>query len=241
MEVRRKSVKLVDFEEELLATGRKLLHCIFENKYGSGFKYKWTVPWRDRGGEYGMERLFLKCIEVEEWNDFDGVWSAELRKVSKEVPCLEEMVLPVKIEIGGVSEAVNVVEVEENKTVKLEYLMVDVDILSDEESVMKSIENNEDYIKVGSVSMAWELLKSDLIGLKGVDSMSEGIRMVTLRVPDCSGGYVDVEGVRFGVMVYRTMNKNEYQVISREIAYCIRRFIRIRLSEYKAIRKGFEE
>lgn len=241
MEVKRKSAKLVNFEEELLPTGRKLLHCIFENRYGSGFQYKWTAPWRDRGGEYGAMGLFVKCIEVEEWNDFDGVWSEELRKVSKEVPCLEEMVLPVKIEIGGLTEDVRVVEIEEDKEVKLEYIMIDVNILSDEESVTKDIINNADYIKVGSVSMAWELLKSELIGIKKVDTVSEGIRTVVLRFLGGSGSYVDVEGVSFGVLVYRTVNKNEYQVISREIASCIRRFIRIRLSEYRQIRKGFEE
>jgi hypothetical protein len=100
MEVKSKSVKLVNFEEELLPSGRKLLHCIFQNRYGSSFQYKWTAPWRDKEGEYGVERLFLKCLEIEERNDYDSAWSEELRKVSKEVPCLEEMVLPVKIEIG---------------------------------------------------------------------------------------------------------------------------------------------
>ena len=241
MEVKRKSVKLVNFEEELLPIGRKLLHCIFENRYGSGFQYKWTAPWKDRGGEYGAMGLFLKCIEVEEWNDFDGVWSEELRKVSEEVPCLEEMVLPVKIRIGGLTEDVEVVEVEEDKEVKLEYITIDVNILSDEESVMKEIKKNGDYIKVGYVSMAWELLKSELHRIRKVDSVSEGIRQIVLGVPDGSGGYVDVGGVSFGVWVYRTVNKNEYQIISREIASCIRRFIRIRLSEYRAIRRGFEE
>lgn len=236
MEVKPKSAKLVNFEEELLPSGRKLLHCIFENKYGSGFQCKWTAPWRDKGGEYGVERLFLKCLEVEEWNDFDGVWSEELRKVSKEVPCLEEMVLPVKIEVGGVTEVVTVVE-----EGKWESLIIEVNILSDEENVMTYRGGGEDYIRVGAVKMAWESLKCELHGVKGVDSVSEGIEKVTLVVPDGGGGYMDVEGVRFGVWVDRRVDRNEYQVISREIASCIRRFIRVRLSEYKAIKRGFEE
>ena len=241
MEIKPKSIKLVDFKEELLPSGRKLIHCIFEDKYGgSRFHYRWTAPWRDKESEHGVERLFLKCLEIEEWNDYDGVWSEELRRVSKEVPCLEEMVLPVRIEIGGVSEDVEVVETD-NEEVKLESLIIDVNILSGEESVMKDIQNSKEYIKVGSVSMAWELLKSDLHRIKRLDGVTEGIRSVTLWVPDGSGGYVDAGGVSFGVWIYRTVNKNEYQVISREIASCIRRFIRNRLSEYKAIKKGFEE
>jgi hypothetical protein len=180
--------------------------------------------------------LFFKCLEIEEWNDYDGVWSKELRKVSKEVPCLEEMVLPVKIEIGGVTEIVTVGE-----EGKWESLSIEVNILSDEESVMKDVEHGEDYIMVGPVRMAWESLKYDLLSLERVSSVSEGIQNVILRIPDGSGGYVDGEGVRFGVLVDRTVNKNEYQVISRGIASCIRHFIRVRLSEYKAIKKGFEE
>jgi hypothetical protein len=241
MEVKPKSVKLVSFEEELLPSGRKLLHCIFENKYGSGFQCKWTAPWRDKGGEKGVERLFFKGLEVEEWNDFDGVWSEELRKVAKEVPSLEEIVLPVKIEIGGITEAVEVVKTDSGE-VRLESLRIGVNILSGEESVVRDIGSGEEYIKVGSVSMAWELLTSELHGLKRVDSVSDGIRSVTVWVPDGSGSYVeDVGGVSFGVVIYRTVNRSEYKVISREIASCIRRFIRVRLSEYKAIKRGFEE
>jgi hypothetical protein len=237
VEIKPKAIRLVDFEEELLPSGRKLIHCIFEDKYGgSRFHYRWTAPWRDREGEHGVERLFFKCLEIEEWNDYDGVWSEELRKVSKEVPCLEEMVLPVKIEIGRVTEIVTVGE-----EGKWESLSIEVDILSDEESVMRDTEHGEDYIMVGPVRMAWESLKYDLLSLERVSSASEGIQKVILGVPDGSGGYVDVEGVRFGVLVDRTVNKNEYQVLSRGIASCIRHFIRIRLSEYKAIKKGFEE
>ena len=236
MELKPKSVKLVNFQEELLGSGRKLLHCIFENKYGQSFKYKWTVPWRDRGAEYGMERLFFKCIEVEEWNDFDGVWSEELKKVSKEVPCLEEMVLPVRIEIGEVTESL--VGIEEGL---VESVVVEVNILSGEESVMRTIENGEEYIKIGSVNMYWDFLKSALDDVKGVDSVSKGIRQVLFGYPDGRGGYVDVSGVSFGVGILRMVGKNEWKVISREIASCIRRFIRTRLSEYRAIKRGFEE
>jgi hypothetical protein len=236
MEAKPKSVKLVNLEEELLPSGRKLLHCIFQNRYGSGFEYKWTAPWRDKEGEHGVERLFFECLATEEWNDYDGVWSEELRKVAKEVPSLEEMALPVKIEIGGVTEIVTVGE-----EGKWESLGIRVNILSDEESVMRDIEHGEDYIMVGPIRMAWESLKYDLLSLERVSSVSEGTQKVILGVPDGSGGYVDVEGVSFGVLVDRTVNKNEYQVISRGIASCIRHFIRSRLSEYKAIRKGFEE
>lgn len=212
------------------------MHCIFQNRYGSGFQYKWTAPWRDKEGEHGVQRLFFKCLGTEEWNDYDSVWSEELRKVAKEVPSLEKMVLPVKIEMGGVTEIVTVGE-----EGKWESLGIEVNILSDEEGVMRDIEHGKEYIMVGSVRMAWESLKYDLESLGRVSSVSEGIRKVTFMVPDGSGGYVDVEGVSFGVLIDRTVNKNEYQVISRGIASCIRHFIRSRLSEYKAIKKGFEE
>jgi hypothetical protein len=230
MEAKPKSVKLVNFEEELLPTGRKLLHCIFQNRYGSGFQYKWTAPWRDKEGEHGVERLFFKCLATEEWNDYDGVWSEELRKVAKEVPSLEEMVLPVKIEISGVTE-----------DVRMGYLRVHVDILSDEENVMRDIEDGEEYIMVGPVRMAWKSLSFDLLSLERVASVSDGVQKVILGLPKENGGYVEVEGVRFWVSVEKRANKNEYQVISRGIASCIRHFIRGRLSEYKAIKKGFEE
>jgi hypothetical protein len=214
MEVKPKSVKLINLEEELLPSGRKLLHCIFQNRYGSGFQYKWTAPWRDKESEYGVQRLFFRCLATEEWNDYDGVWSEELRKVSREVPLLEDMVLPVKIEVGGVTEIVDVVE-----EGKWESLVVEVNILSEEENVMTYRGGGEDYIRVGDVRMAWASLKSELDGVKGVDSVSEGIQRVRLGVPDGDGGYVDVEGVGLGVRVDRRVGRNEYQAISLYSAF----------------------
>jgi hypothetical protein len=236
MEVKPKSVKLVNFEEELLPTGRKLLHCMFENRYGSGFQYKWTAPWREKGGEHGVERLFLKCLEIEEWNDFDGVWSEELRRASKEVPSLEEMVLPVKVKISGVAE-----DARKDEEGTQEYLKIYVDILTDKETVMKDSEYGEVYIRVGPVRMAWDSLSFDLVSLEKIMALSKTIQQVIVSVCQDGSDYADVEGVRFWVSIEKTADKGEYQVISREIASCIRRFIRVRLSEYKAIKRGFEE
>ena len=246
MEAKPKAVKLVRFEEEPLSSGRKLLHCIFENRYGSSFQYKWTAPWRDKGSEHGAERLLLKCIEVEEWNDFDGVWSEELRKVAKEVPSLEEMVLPVKIKIGGVTEDFQI-----DKEGIHEYLKIYVDILTDKDNVTRDRDYGEEYIRVGSVRMAWESLTWEIFSLEGVVALSQGTENVIVPVSEDDIDYMEVvpgtvvlpsvEGVRFWVSVEKTADKGEYTIISRRIASCIRRFIRIRLSEYRQIRKGFEE
>jgi hypothetical protein len=229
MEAKPKSVKLVNFEEELLPSGRKLLHCVFQNRYGSGFQYKWTAPWRDKEGEYGVERLFFKCLGTEEWNDYDSVWSEELRKVAKEVPSLEEIALPVKVEISGVTEHFTIDEEGVH-----EYLKIHVDVLTDEETVRKDRVYGKEYIRVGSVNMAWESLSFDLLLSKELAASSEIIE----EVVNASG---HVKGVSFWVSVKKMEDKGEYQIISRKIASCIRHFIRDRLSEYKAIKKGFEE
>ena len=66
-----KAIMLVEFQEEPVASGRKLLHCIFKGRYSDEL-YKWTPPWRQKPREQGVERLFFKALEVEEWNDPDG-------------------------------------------------------------------------------------------------------------------------------------------------------------------------
>lgn len=234
MELKPRSIKLVDFKEELLPSGRKLLHCIFEDRHGnSRFRYRWTAPWRDKEGEHGIEKLFLKSLEIEEWNDFDGVWSEELRKVSKEVPSLEEMELPVRIKIGEISEVFTADEEGIH-----EYWRIGINILSGEALVRKYREYGKDYIRIGDVSMSWDSLQYELYSVKGIDFFSEGIQ--EMWEGDSPTDAVEV-GVCFSVWVKKAVERTQYQVISKEIASRIRHFIRSRLSEYKAIKKGFEE
>ena len=97
-----KAVMLVDFQEEILPTSRKLLHCIFQDRY-SDWTYRWPPPWRDKERERGVERLLLKALEVEEWNDPKGIWSDELKKAAEEIPQLKEFQLPVEVSCGGLA------------------------------------------------------------------------------------------------------------------------------------------
>ncbi len=235
MEVKPKSVKLVNFEEELLPSGRKLLHCIFQNRYGSGFQYKWTAPWRDKGSEHGVERLFFKCLAIEEWNDYDSVWSGELTKAAKRVPSLEEIKLPVKIGLGDVREELE----EEPQGGSQKYWVICVTITGDELPVVCSELGGKQYILVGSVNMAWEQLKEELFLTNQAPLLSR--KMKSIENYDYDMQRYEELGIKFWVWVKKAIDKTEYEVSVRQIVSCIRRFIRTRLSEYKAIKRGFEE
>jgi len=235
MEQKPKSIKLVDFKEELLPSGRKLLHCIFENKYGSRFYYSWTGPWKDKEGAYGVEKLFLRSLEIEEWNDYEGVWSEELRKVSKEVPSFEAVQPAAEIIMGDITE-----DTKEDRLGKpREYWRVQVSILGDELHVRHRSEGDKEYVVVGEVNMAWDSLQKELSIVKEVKFTSKRTTG-HLSWSDEYGQLVPI-GVDFWVWVEKAPDKTEYRVISRKIASCIRQFIRSRLSEYDALKKGFEE
>ncbi len=212
------------------------MHCIFENKYGSRFYYSWTAPWRDKEGEHGVERLFFTALEIEEWNDPEGAWSAELRKASKELSSLEEMKLPVKIQMGMATE-----HIKENEVGKpVEYSVVQVSIIEDEQPCKSRKQGDDQYISIGEVNMAWDSLKKELFAIREAKLLSKDIKDRVIHhydpyMPD------EVIGIDFWVWVEKAPDKTQYQVISRKIASCIRRFIRSRLSEYNALKKGFEE
>lgn len=235
MEVKPKSVKLVGFEEERLTSGRKLLHCIFQNRYGSSFHYKWTAPWRDKEGEHGVERLFFKALAVEEWNDYDSVWSEELRRTAKRVPSLEEMKLPVKIGLSDIREELE----EEPQGNSQEYWVLCVTITGDELPVVDSKRGDKQYMRVGSVDMAWEQLREELFLTEQVPLLSR--EMESIREYDYDMQLYKQIGIRFWVWVKKAIDKTEYEVSVRQIVSCIRRLIRTRLSEYRAIKRGFEE
>lgn len=240
MESKPKSIELAEFREELLPSGRKLLHCIFKEKFGT-FRYIWTPPWK---GEYGVERLFFKALEIEEWNDYEGVWSKELRQAAQEIPSLEEIKLPVKIQVGGM------VELAEDEDLPGIY-SVAVDILRDEKPVWKEEKGKGLLICIGEVKISWDSLRSFLFQVaKGgkIWNVPESVETVSEWYGDEWNGertrvYGDSEdvGIRFYVWLEAGLEKNEYQVIAKEIASDIRSFIRKRLSDYRALKRGFEE
>lgn len=191
-----------------------------------------TIP--RQGRRLWVEHLFLKSLQIEEWNDYDGVWSQELREVSKEVPALEEMKLPVTIKIGEATE-----DIKENKDgISEEYWKICVHISSDEQFVGKHKEGDKQYLSIGQVNMAWDSLQQELFHIKQVKFLSEGIRSTKIWNPD---GLTETVGAHFWVWVKKPADRTQYQVITKEIASGIRRFIRSRLSEYKSLKKGFEE
>jgi hypothetical protein len=233
-EVKPKSIQLAEFKEEPLSSGRKLLHYIFKDKFGNS-RYIWTPPWK---GDSGVERLFLKAVEVEEWNDYDGVWSKELRQGAKEIPSLEEIKLPVKIRAGELTELKGVLKGQEGY-----YYKVSIDVLSDEVRAWKHEEKGEKHFScIGDVRISWESLQSSLLNVVGIKGASKTVEEVGDWIENRSG-YGDWEkiGVRFHVWLGSAEEKVKYEVIGREIVSHVRSFIRKRLSDFGALKKGFEE
>ena len=235
MELKPKSIKLVDLKEESLPTGRKLLSCIFEDKYGgASTHYSWTPPWRSKDRNIGIEQLFFKCLAVEEWNDPEGVWTDELKEASKEVPSLEEMKLPVKVSIGEITEDSG----QREEGARIQCWMIEVHLSSNEQYVGTCKKGDKDYVTVGNVNMDWTYLQSELFGIQGIKFISKHISSKTVS----TDWFEPQEMVAsFEVWVEKTADRTQYQVVSREIVYRIRRFVQSRLSEYKSLKKGFDE
>ncbi len=231
------TIDSIAFEEELLPSGRKLLHLIFKQKFGASH-YKWTPPWK---GDFGVEKLFFKALEIEEWNDYDGVWSKELRKSSKEIPSLDEIRLPVKIRLGELTGPMK------NQLDEDTYRLA-VELLSDEKQAYIAESGGESFICIGEVKIPWESFSAFLLKIPVVRGASKGIETVTEWVGDewdgegtvVHGDWED-KGVRFWIWLKIGIEKAEYQVIGKELAANIRSFIRKRLSDYQALKRGFEE
>lgn len=240
MESKPKSVELAEFREELLPSGRKLLHCIFKEKFGS-FRYVWTPPWR---GAFGVESLFFKALEIEEWNDYEGVWSKELRQAAEEIPLLEEIKLPVKIRVGEIIELRETLAEGQEE----DYYKVAIEVLNDEVKAWKHVEGKKSFICIGKVKISWDSLQSFLFKGGKIEGVSKGVETVTEWQGDkwdeektiVHGDWKDI-GVRFYVWLESGADKAEYQVTAKEIASGIRSFIRKRLSDYQALKRGFEE
>jgi hypothetical protein len=207
-----------------------LLHCIFKDKFGNS-RYIWTPPWK---GESGVESLFFKALEIEEWNDYDGAWSKELRKAAQEIPSLEEIKLPIKIKLGGMT------ELPADEKGPGTYRAT-VQVLNDELNAWIDKESERSFLCIGEVKVSWESFKNFLLEQPRIRSVSKGMEKVGEF--SGSGGYGEWEdlGVRFYVWLELGADKSGYEVIGRELVSCIRSFIRKRLSDYRALKRGFDE
>jgi len=231
MQSRPRSIELAEYQEELLPSGRKLLHCIFKDKFGT-FTYKWTAPWK---GEVGVEKLFFKALEIEEWNDYEGAWSKELRQASKEIPSLEEMELPVRIQVGQMAEVI------EDRLTGEAYRAA-IEVLSDQVRAWQDKEGEELFLCIGEVKISYRSLSSALLKQRNIKGISEGIEDFKDWV-ESGPGYGDWErlGICFYVWLDAGLDKTAYQVMGRQLASDIRSFIRKRLSDHRALKRGFEE
>ena len=227
------NIESINFEEESLPSGRKLVHIIFKQKFGT-YRYKWTPPWK---GEYGVEKIFLKALEIEEFNDPEGIWSKELKEAAKEVPSLDEIRLPLKITLGEITEEIY----KESGDKQYHNLYrIYVEILEDKDTGV-GISLNEEvhkiFIKIGNVKIAWNSLKDSLQSIKEIKLVS--------TEPEEMGEYIYSEwcpnGIHFCVWIPMELNKSQFQNVGREISFNIRSIIRKYLSHYKALNRGFEE
>ncbi len=221
------NIELTNFNEEPLPSGRKLLHLIFKQKFGN-YHYRWTPPWK---GDYGVEKLFFKALEIEEWNDYEGVWSKELRQASKEVPSLDEIRLPVKIRVG---ELIGPFDTDPS------HYQVAVEIITDGKPVSRDAWDGESYICIGETRIPFSALCSFLPEIVIPDTLE------TVTQPyewDGDGNPLRCEdiGVRFYMFTFAGEEKAKYQVIGRELAFKLRSFIRKCLSDHKSLKMGFEE
>lgn len=222
-----KSIKFDRFQEDPLPSGRVLLHCFFRDKWGNS--YKWTPPWKD------VERVFFKALEIEEVNEPEGVWDEELKKVSQKLPSLKAFKLPVKICCSTLE------DLEEDPDYS-----ITIEILGEEEEV-KKVENN---FRIGNCVISFANLISTVSNidtrrdLRGDRPYNIGIsRPTALRSVVRHHnvlGYIEEEGISFEVGLEKGMEQLEYVTASREIVMAIRSYIRKVLSDFGAIKEGFE-
>lgn len=238
METKPRAIELAEFKDELLPSGRKLLHCIFKDKFGTS-RYVWIPPWR---GGFGVERLFFKAFEIEEWNDPEGAWSKELKEASKEVAAIGEVKLPVKVRLGEMAELVKPGELGAQQTV---YRLA-IEVIGEEADVSMTKEGEESFICVGDVRISCESLKTFLSRIRqdsGVRGISQGVGEVKEDWIQDSGwdGHWATMGARFWVWLETGLDRTRYQVIGRDVAAQVRSFVRKRLSDYRALKKSFDE
>jgi hypothetical protein len=221
-----KAITLMNFQEELLPSGRKLLHGIFKSQWADEL-YRWTPPWRDKPGQYGVERLFFKALEVEEWNDPDGVWNEELKKAAEDIPPLKDMKVPVRVECSRLT------------ALKSEHwgYKIDVSILGDDEKVSGGLPPGS--FQIGRCSFNHERFKDDFLAhFSGKWGLSIGKTFERLwEGPDYAPEEV---GIAFSIWIPNNLDRVDYRSLGRELAYFVRSYIRRTLSDYRTIKSAFE-
>lgn len=219
-----KAITLMDFQEELLPSGRKLLHGIFKSQWADEL-YRWTPPWRDKPGQYGVERLFFKALEVEEWNDPDGVWDEELKKAAEEVPKLNEFKTTVRVECSRLT------------AIKHETwgYKVDISIWEDEERVTSDWSGST--FEIGRCAFNYERFMEDFFAhFSGKRRMGMSKKCEAVS----RGAFGQEQGVRFSVWVPDTADRQDYRSLGRDLAFFVRSYIRRVLSDYETMKIAFE-
>lgn len=240
MEVKPKAIKLTKLDVEQTPSGRKILHCIFKNRYGEqDYYYRWTPPWRSSESNIGVEELFLKALHTERWNDPDGAWSQELDAASKEYEALENVRPVIKVRIGQIREVYDDSQELPKKPVGWDIVLTmdSLTIDSDEEYDIEIARNQRGlYLKIGAVSIAWLGLRNEIAKVKGVSRISDP-QVHSIYGPD--GEYLGSAAhfwVRVGVL-----EKREYERLTKEIKYRINNYLCQRFSTYRMLEKGLED
>ena len=222
---RPKSIELVQFQEDLIPSGRKILSCVFKQKFGGDWYYKWTPAW---AGDYGVERLFFKALEVEEYNDPKGIWTRELIQASGKVPPLADLKLPLTIVLGTMKEDTD------------SYEIVVLILSHEDPEFAESVEASRrgKAFSIGNCEVDYELLASLLSMRCDIRAISE---LCETEWEPLDGSEAEPLGVSFSIWLDKGKDKILYEAIGREIAWNIRCFLRDTLSVYKALKKGIEE
>jgi hypothetical protein len=230
MDERPTTIEPLSLQEETLPSGKKSLRLIFKQRFGAA-RYEWTPPWK---GDYGTEKLLFKALEVEEWNDYDGVWSGELKQASTKVPALDEMRLPVRIRVGEIVGPMKMREA----PVEIGYRLA-VELLNDDKRAWQDQLGKKTLLCIGDVKIPLESLSGVLFPMALVRGMAMQLENVyESGEEDAESGTI---GVRFHVYLKSGAGKADYQAFGKELAAGLRSFIRKSLGDHQAVKKGFED
>ncbi len=225
-----RAIALVDFQEEILASGRKLLHCIFEDRYSEG-AYRWTAPWGEKEKEHGVQHLFFKSLEVEEWNDPDSMWSDELKKAAEEIPALKDFQLPARVECGGLA------------TVAQEEWAYRMQVSITGESNLFSAAAGGPHSTVARCRHGFRVGDCEIDHAKFSDDfVAHFFQKWNLGIGKSVGDVRDEIlpcGVFFQVYLPGHLDRQDYRIVGREVASFVRSYLRRVLGDYQTIKRGF--
>lgn len=234
MEDKPKAIILTKLITEPTAAGRKMLHCIFTNRYGEQqYHYRWIPPWQSKENNLGVEQLFLKALDVERWNDPDGAWSKELDAASQECESLEEVKPVIRITLREVWE-------EHEDSGYLFYgpgWIINFAIDSKDHFTGVTNDNDELFLNIDDCNIAWFGLKKEITQVAGVLEVLGDITQ--------HGIYDDIvyigSEVHFAIWADKFEDKIRYKGLTKEIKYRIMNHVNRKLSEYRMLKKGLED